>query len=275
VVTPIGPLLAPLGTVVLICVSEVTVNEAAVPLNATAVAPVKCEPLIVTVVPTGPLLGVKELMVGDGPGTVTVKAVELVALPAGVVTVIGPLLAPLGTVALICVSDTMVKEAGVPLNATAVAPVMCSPLIVTVVPTGPLLGVKELMVGGGPGTVTVKAVELVALPAGVVTVIGPLLAPLGTVALISVSETTVKTAGVPLKATAVAPVKCAPLIVTVVPIGPPLGVKKLILGGSAQTRNVFQASLNEAPTSCAAPHHPRPCPGGPQAPIPGLLGSRG
>jgi hypothetical protein len=242
-----------------------------VPLKKTAVAPVNCAPLIVTIVPTGPLVGVKELIVGGGPGTVTVKAVVLVALPAGVVRLIGPVLAPLGTVALICVSELTTNEAGVPLKATVVAPAMCSPLIATVVPTGPLVGVKELIVGGGPGTVTVKAAVLVALPAGVVTLIGPRLAPLGTVALSFVSETALKEAGVPLKATAVAPVKCAPLMVTVVPTGPLVGVKELILGGSSQTRNVFQASLNAAPAS--APLHQRFWPSGPQAPMPGSLAS--
>ena len=34
------------------------------PLNVTEVAPVKCEPLIVTEVPTGPLLGENDEMIG-------------------------------------------------------------------------------------------------------------------------------------------------------------------------------------------------------------------
>ena len=64
------------------------------PLKATAVAPVKLLPLIVTVVPTGPLVGLKLLIVGrDGDG----EAGGAGRLPAGVVTVIGPLLAPVGT----------------------------------------------------------------------------------------------------------------------------------------------------------------------------------
>ena len=51
---------------------------------------------------------------------------------------------------------------------------------------------------------------LTAVPPGVVTVIGPV-APLPTVALIEVALTTVKeAAGVPPKATAVAPVKLLP-----------------------------------------------------------------
>jgi hypothetical protein len=52
-------------------------------------------------------------------------------------------------------------------------------VIVTAVPGGPLDGVNPLIVGGG--LVTVKLPLLVAVPFGVVTLIGPLLAPVGTV----------------------------------------------------------------------------------------------
>ena len=69
---------------------------APVPLKATAVAPVKFVPLIVTLVPTGPLVGVKLVTVGAGT---TVKLLALVAVPPGVVTLTGPLVAPAGTVA--------------------------------------------------------------------------------------------------------------------------------------------------------------------------------
>ena len=64
------------------------------PLNATAVAPVKFVPVIVTPVPTGPLVGVKLAIVGWLP---TVKLVELIAVPPGVVTLTGPVVAPVGT----------------------------------------------------------------------------------------------------------------------------------------------------------------------------------
>ena len=59
-------------------------------------APVKFVPVIVTLVPTGPLVGAKLAMVG---GFVTVKLLLLVAVPAGVVTLTGPVVAPAGTVA--------------------------------------------------------------------------------------------------------------------------------------------------------------------------------
>lgn len=65
-------------------------------MNLTEVAPVKLAPLIVTLVPMIPLVGVKVVM----PGA-TVKSVALVAVPADVVTVILPLVAAAGTVAAI------------------------------------------------------------------------------------------------------------------------------------------------------------------------------
>ena len=70
---------------------------AVTPLNRTAVAPAKFAPLIVTLVPTGPLAGVKLVIVGAL--AVTVNEVALVAVPPGVVTLMGPLVAPAGTVA--------------------------------------------------------------------------------------------------------------------------------------------------------------------------------
>ena len=66
-------------------------------LNVTAVAPVKFVPLIVTLVPTGPLVGVKPVIVGGA--LTTVKLFVLVAVPPGVVTLSGPVVAPAGTVA--------------------------------------------------------------------------------------------------------------------------------------------------------------------------------
>jgi hypothetical protein len=64
-VTLIFPVVAPAGTVALICVSELTANVvAAVPLKLTPLAPVKPVPVNVTLVPTAPLAGVNELITG-------------------------------------------------------------------------------------------------------------------------------------------------------------------------------------------------------------------
>jgi hypothetical protein len=64
-------------------------------LKLTAVVPVKLAPLIVTAVPAGPLAGVKLAIVG---ATSTVKLLALAAVPPGVVTLSGPVVAPEGTV---------------------------------------------------------------------------------------------------------------------------------------------------------------------------------
>ena len=152
---------------------------------------------------------------------VTVKSVAFVAEPAGVTTLILPVVAPTGTVVVILAADTTVKTAGIPLNVTAVAPVKPPPLMVTSVPTGPLVGVKLLTFGS-----TVKLAALVAVPPGVVTEMGPLSASFGTFAVIDESFTTVKVAvAPPPNVTDVAPVNLLPVIVTMLPTLPCVGVK--------------------------------------------------
>src|SRR5438445_5494863 len=102
-----------------------------------------------------------------GAGHPTVRALALVAVPPGVFTLSGPVVAPLGTVAEIEVAEVTVKfVALVPLNRTAEAPVKFVPVICTVVPTEPLVGEKLVIVGG---LTTVKLLALVAVPAEVVT----------------------------------------------------------------------------------------------------------
>jgi len=76
----------------------------------------------------------------------------------------GPLVASSGTRARMRVDSTRVKLAFTPLNVTAVAPVKFAPLIVTLAPSAPFVGVKLAMVGA-----IVKGVSLVVVPAGVVT----------------------------------------------------------------------------------------------------------
>ena len=65
-VTEIDPVVAPVGTVVVILVAELAVTNAVVPLNFTillAGVVSKFVPVIVTDVPTRPLVGVKLVMV--------------------------------------------------------------------------------------------------------------------------------------------------------------------------------------------------------------------
>src|SRR5436189_1693952 len=88
------------------------------PLNFTAVAPTKFRPVMFTIVPTGPLTGEKP----ETTGAAT-KFVALVAVPPGVVTVSGPVVAFAGTVAWIVVIDGTTKFAAFcPLNLTAATP---------------------------------------------------------------------------------------------------------------------------------------------------------
>ena len=116
----------------------------------------------------------------DGP--VTVKFVALVAVPPAVVTVILPVVAPAGTVATICVAVFDVIVAVVPLNFTEVAPVRFVPVMVTEVPTGPEVGVNDVMVGLAQLPPTVKVPELRAEVTLFVTVSFPVTAPVGTAA---------------------------------------------------------------------------------------------
>src|SRR5439155_1571803 len=137
---------------------------------------------MMTAVPAGPLVGEKEVM--RGRALFTVKLVELVTLPAVLVTLVGP---P-STVAWIKLPETMIKAVGgSSLILTLVAPEKPVPLIVTTVPIGPVVGEKDLITG-----CTTKLAELAAVPKVFVTAMGPLVAAGGTTTVICVSEFTVK-----------------------------------------------------------------------------------
>ena len=74
----------------------------------------------------------------------------LVAVMVLAVTVIGPVVAPLGTVAVSELPLAAVTVAAVPLNFTAFADGVApkpDPLITTLVPAGPEAGVKLVIVG--------------------------------------------------------------------------------------------------------------------------------
>jgi len=144
-VTVIGPVVAVEGTVAFSWVPETSTTPVpATPLKFTVELALNPTPLIVTWVPAGPVSG--EKLVNENVG---VKLVALVPAPAAVVTVMLPALAPLGTVATICVAVSELTVAGVPLKLTEVALERFVPLIVTtVLPAIPLDGVNEEIVGG-------------------------------------------------------------------------------------------------------------------------------
>jgi hypothetical protein len=88
-------------------------------------------------------------------------------------------------------------------------------------------------VGAGGSTTTVKDDELCAVPPGVVTAIAPVAAAAGTVAWISVGETTANVAATPPNVTLLAPAKLVPEMVTAAPGGPDAGENCAIVGPAA------------------------------------------
>ena len=214
------------------------VNVAVIPLNLTAVTPVRFVPVIVTLVPGLPLAGVNDVIVGAAP---TPKLVALVAAaePA-VVTWIGPEVAPVGTVAVIDVPDTTVNEvAAVALNWTVVAPQKFVPVMVTTVPTGPPVGVNDVIVGAAAAE-TLKSssrpLSNDAAPLLTTTLPVPVIAAHGTVAVIDVSDPTVNGATAPPIVTLVVAglLKLVPVIDTTVPRAPADGDTPVTVGVRAQ-----------------------------------------
>ena len=87
---------------------------------------------------------------------VTVKSVRLVAVPPGFVNEIFPVVAPEGTTAVTEVAVFPENVAATPLNLIAVTPARFVPVMTTLVPTLPLVGVNDVMVGAR-AVVTTKA----------------------------------------------------------------------------------------------------------------------
>jgi hypothetical protein len=182
--------------------------------------------VIVTELPTRPLVGLSAVTVGAG--AVTVKLGPL-AEPPDVVTLTVPVVAPTGTVAVICVALLTVNAvADTVLNFTADAPVRLVPVITTELPTRPLVGLRLVTVGAGAVTVKLGPVTV---PPAVVTLTAPVMAPEGTVAVIFVALlTTYVVAEMPLNFTAVAPVKLVPVRTTELPTKPLVGLRLVSVG---------------------------------------------
>ena len=159
----------------------------------------------------------------------TVKVTPLLATPPTVTTT-GPVVAPLGTGAVMLLAVQLAGVAVVPLNRTLFP--LCAPkfepLMVTDVPTGPDVGDTLVMVGADD--VTVKFTPLLATPPAVTTTL-PVVAPPGTNATMLVLFQLAVLAVVPLNRTipGVVP-KFEPVIVTEVPALPDVGDRLLING---------------------------------------------
>ena len=113
------------------------------------------------------------IVIGDPQATVNVP-LTAVQLPAPDTTVIGPVVAPAGTVTVIVLSSTQVNDvAGVPLNNIAEGPVNNSPVnalpvIVITSPLQPVVAESEVMIGV-ISFATETTFEVVTQPAGDVT----------------------------------------------------------------------------------------------------------
>jgi len=226
------PVVAPDGTDVSMLVSLQEVAVAGVPLKVIVLDPCvapKLEPVIVMLAPIGPCVRLRVEMLG--PGLVTVNATPLLNTPPTVTTTL-PVIAPLGTVAVMLVALHIVGVAETPLNVTVLDPWLVpkfAPAIVTEVPMAPEFGVTLEMLGGMK---TIKFTALLAkLPT--VTITLPVEAPAGTGTMMVVAAQFMGVAMVPLKVTVLLPwvePKFRPEIVTVVPTAPEAGLSPVILG---------------------------------------------
>jgi hypothetical protein len=237
-VTTTFPVVAPAGTATTTLVALQLVTVAAVPLNLTVLVPCvapKLEPVIVTVAPTNPDVGFKLVMLGAGAETV--KLTPLLATPPTVTTTF-PVVAPVGTSTTILTAVQLVGVVAVPLNVTVLVPCVAPkfrPVIVTVAPTNPDVGLSPVMLG--PGEVTVKLTPLLATPPTVTTTF-PVVAPAGTSATMLVEVQLVTVAAIPLNLTVLVPwvaPKFAPAIVTVAPSTPDVGFRLVMLGAGTVT----------------------------------------
>jgi hypothetical protein len=174
------------------------------------------------------------------------------------VTLIFPVVAPVGTFALICVAVEDVTVAAVPLNFTTLfAGVVLKfvPVIVTSSPTYPVesagspdAGVNDVSVGG---MTTIKSsVDVTVIPL-ILTEISPVVDPAGTVTERVVAVEAVTVAAVLLNLTMLFPgvvLKSVPVIVTGAPIKPEVGVKEVIVWWMTVKSSADDADTPPVPT---------------------------
>ncbi len=165
------------------------------------------------------------------PVVYTVKVPGAVAVPPGVVKVTTPLTAPSGTIAVTELFETPDIAHVMPFILTAVVLVRLVPVIVITVPILPPSGDIDEIAGIG---ITVMSVTLTAVPPGVITVILPVTAPVGTIAFSEVSLILIIFAdAILLNITDVAPVRLVPVMVTYLPVADDNGRNELIVGCNA------------------------------------------
>src|SRR6266480_2862330 len=245
-VTTTFPLVAPVGTVaVTLLAPQFVIVVALVPLNFTLPFPTlgpKLDPAITIDDPTAPVFGVNDVMLG---APVTVNVTPALATPPAAVNTTVPLVAPLGTVAVMLLAPQFViVVALVPLNFTLPFPTLgpkLDPAITIDDPTAPVFGVNDVIIGA---PVTVNVTPVLATPPAAVTTTFPLVAPLGTVAVMLLApQFVIVVALVPLNFTLPFPTlgpKLDPAITIDDPTAPVFGVNDVIIG-AAVTVNVTPA----------------------------------
>ena len=238
-VTTILPVDAPAGTAAKMTSRNQPVGVAVTPLNVTVLEPCgtpKPPPKIPTLVPIRPDVGFRLEMLG-----VTVNVTPLLTAPptltnTGPVTASAPEFATAGTVTTMLVALQLVTTpTPPPVNPTPLDPCAApklEPVIVTEVPTGPEVGFRLIMFGGG---VTVKTTWLLPTPATTTSTRSfPIGAPVGTGTKTVVAVQLVGVDATPLNLIVLVPCvapKFVPLIVTVVPTGADVGFRLVMLGG--------------------------------------------
>jgi len=176
-VTTIDPVVAPTGTGTEMFVSDQLNGTAATPLKVTVLVPCgtpKFVPATAIIVFVLPDEGVADDIDGGG---MKVKDTELLGYPP-TVTMTGPVVAVVGTLALIDVSAQLVIGTAAPFNVTVLVPWVLPnfvPLTVITAPARAESGNRVEICGETP-----KGYALVVNPAAVVTVTEPLRAPTGT-----------------------------------------------------------------------------------------------
>jgi hypothetical protein len=225
---------APIPTIATIDVEETTVNDVTgVPPNVRTDVLLKFVPVILIIAPAAALVGAKDVMVGAGMNANPASA----AVPPGVVRLTTPV-APVPIIATIDEEETTVNDVtGVPPNVSTEVPVKFAPVILMIDPTPPLVGAKDVMVGGGMKVNPASE----AVPPGVVRLTTPV-APVPIIATIDVEETTVNdVTGVPPNVITEVPVKFVPVMLMIDPSPALVGAKDVMVGAGIKVNPASEA----------------------------------
>lgn len=196
----------------------------------------------------------------------TVSTFMFVLVPPAVVTRIGPDDTPdAGTVTVMLVGEsTVIPESVTPFSAADVTPARFVPVSVTTVsaPGRTMFVLYAVTVGTTAVVPTVNDADA-AVPAGVTTRIGPVVAPVGTDVTKDVADSTVNGALTPLKVTALTPTNPVPITVTDSP-RPPEGADNAVTVGNNVNVAVTDAAAVIDTVHDPVPAHETPVPDQPE-----------